>query len=176
MRQPEYNYIGPVKLLESLSNPSPRFLISNRADLLSWASNHLREELADGTVPATYIIDPKEMLWIADRRSEHVICARGGSILMAGEIFIGVAKGRVWVERISNQSTGYCPAPDYQVLQIVLDRLGINHPGQFEPACEFRQCSNCGQINLIKEDDYTCAVCGNELSSKWFGPSQDLET
>ncbi|BDA71358.1 hypothetical protein CAL7716_055240 [Calothrix sp. PCC 7716] len=57
----------------------------------------------------TVIIDVDEQLWIADRHSEHVQCARGQRVLSAGEITFTLASSNVLVSEVSNQSTGYCP-------------------------------------------------------------------
>lgn len=158
-----YAYVGPPHLLAVLSDPPPRAEISRAKDLADWAAQAARyESLPDGTVPATYVIDPEQRLWLADRRSEHVACARGGPVLMAGELFCRLVPGGCFVETASNLSTGYCPAPEYAVLAAVLDRLQVSHPGAFEPACEFRHCA-CGQINVIKDGDLVCAVCGQQL-------------
>ena len=47
------------------------------------------------------------------------------------------ADGRV--ARVSNQSSGF----------------------------EFRRCDACGQRNIVKDDDFTCAICGGELPATW---------
>jgi hypothetical protein len=35
------------------------------------------------------------------------------------------------------------------------------------PDPEFRRCDACGQRNIVKDDDFTCAICGGELPATW---------
>lgn len=76
------------------------------------------------------------------------------------------------MDEATNQSTGYCPQVNvsWDVLARVLDRLKIERPFRFTSAFEFRRCTACGAINLIKDDDFYCAECSEPLSLEWnFG-------
>ncbi len=65
-------------------------------------------------------------------------------------------------------STGYCPEPEsWPAVAAALDKAGIRHPNKFTRAFLFRRCENCKQTNIVKEDNFTCAVCGTELNKEW---------
>jgi hypothetical protein len=137
-------------------------------DLLEFYRGHRHDRDAEGHVPATFILDTDVRLWLAARRSEHVVCARGMPVLTAGEMFIHRDGGEVRVVRVSNQSTGYCPPVDtWDILADVLKRLGIGCPEGFEPACEFRRCVACRGIQIVKDSVYECTVCGAALPVDW---------
>ncbi|MDZ5446718.1 hypothetical protein U2F26_29015 [Micromonospora sp. 4G57] len=118
----------------------------------------------DRDEPFTYVIDPSGTLRLAPRRSEHVACAGRGEVLGAGEIaFAGERDGWV-VTEVSNQSTGYCPDPtSWVAVAGALDRADIDRPEGFTEAVVFRRCLDCGERNLVRDDDYICALCGAEL-------------
>ncbi|PSK65998.1 hypothetical protein B0E53_02035 [Micromonospora sp. MH33] len=44
-----------------------------------------------------------------------------------------------------------------------LDKAGICRPEGFTAAVVFRHCLDCGERNLIRDDDYIHALCGIEL-------------
>jgi hypothetical protein len=116
---------------------------------------------------ATYIVDLESRFWLADRRSEHVACARGQAVLAAGEIAWEVASGVVEIVEGTNQSTGYCPTPEsWHMVSAVLETIGVDLPPTWTRTFLFRRCL-CGQINLIKDDVFECAVCGQALSLAW---------
>ena len=130
-------------------------------------------QLTNRSVPVTftYIVDANELLWVADRHSEHVACARGRDVLSAGEMIVEIDDGIVIVTDVTNQSTGYCPEPEsWPAVAAALDKAGIPHPDGFTRAFLFRLCEGCGQTNIVKESDFTCAVCGTELKQEWNFP------
>lgn len=92
-------------------------------------------------------------------------------MLAAGELTFAMAKS-VHVFEARNQSTGYCPLVNasWDVLARVLDRLKIPRPFCFMSTFEFRRCTACGAINLIKGDEFCCAVCSEPLSLEWNFP------
>ena len=96
-------------------------------------------------------------------------CAGGEPVLAAGELQLERgARGRVQARWASNQSTGYCPEPrSIEALREALRRVGVEPPGSYEPAFEFRFCESCGQINLIKEQEFSCGACGADLPPLW---------
>ncbi|WP_198171111.1 TFIIB-type zinc ribbon-containing protein [Actinoplanes awajinensis] len=127
----------------------------------------LREWLAgrDRAEPFTFVVALDGRLRLAPRRSEHVALAGGRDVLAAGEMGFGAG----WrVTEVTNQSTGYCPAPDcWDAVAGALDRLGISHPGGFADTIVFRRCPACGERNIVRDGDFTCALCGGALPEQW---------
>lgn len=154
-----YRYVGPAEL--AAAGGSPGVVIASRGDLVAW----LR---ATGERVATFVVGTDGRLRIADRRSEHVACAGELEVLAAGELTFDAAAA---VRGASNQSTGFCPEPaSWTAVAAALDRAGIAHPGCYTATFEFRRCAACGERNLVKDDDYTCALCDAPLSPTWnFG-------
>ena len=88
-------------------------------------------------------------------------------MLSAGEIELALERAP-FVVGVSNQSTGYCPEPEsWSAVAAALDRAGIAHPGSFTEAIVFRKCTRCQQRNVVKDDDFTCAMCGAALPRTW---------
>ncbi len=122
----------------------------------------------DGLIAATFVIDAKGTLLLADRRSEHVACAGGGPVQSAGEMFFLVAGGHVEVVEVSNQSTGFCPEPEsWPAVAVALDRAGIAHPGRFTTEVVFRRCESCGERNVVRSGWFACGACGADLPKGW---------
>jgi len=167
----KYSYIGPEEILQAGKWKTARTLVRGREDIIKWIDETGQSPDAFGQFTATFIIDVDGNLWAADRRSEHVACARGGDVLSAGEISFVVEGEKVEVSEITNQSTGYCPKPEsWPVVDDTLTRIDIPHPDRFTMEFIFRRCNECGSKNIVKEDWFECAVCGAELSSEWnFG-------
>lgn len=167
MKQRRYSYVGPSDLKQRLKRESHCIHITSAADLIPWTAA-LSSSRRDSDIPATFIIDLAEHLWVADRRSEHVACADGQDVLAAGEIIFERSGNHICAAEITNQSTGYCPEPEcWSVVARVLDRLGISRPQFFTQAFEFRRCDRCSATNLIKDDVYECAICNSPLSRDW---------
>lgn len=157
-----YLYIGPSGLI---SRNDGRRHVQSTSGLVRWFIDHREERDAEDLVPATYIVDLRQNLWIADRRSEHVACAHGEPVLAAGELFIDL-EGRI--ARFSNQSTGYCPPVETcRLVKSLLEQFGIPAPLCFEPACEFRRCEICGERQIVKDGDLSCVGCGADLPFVW---------
>lgn len=75
---------------------------------------------------------------------------------------------QLFVERVTNQSTGYCPEPEsWEALASALDRISVERPDFFDPVSVFRRCPECSQINIVKDDWYMCGVCDSPLPTKW---------
>ena len=107
-------------------------------------------------------------LRLAPRRSEHVDCAAGQHVLAAGEVLFARDGGGWCVSEISNQSTGYCPDPDsWPAVAMALDRIGPAHPGDFTHKVIFRRCPACGQLNIVRDGHFACAVCDGDLPAHW---------
>ncbi|WP_219722096.1 hypothetical protein [Deinococcus planocerae] len=156
-----YPYIGPRDIrLRAASGPvgSP---IHSKADHSEWVGQYSRGQ---GEVSATFVIDLDGVLLLAERHSEHVVCAGGAPVLAAGELILEGARGAI-VAGITNQSTGYCPeAFSWSAVQAALSRLKLTFPDGFTHVFTFRRCEACGQINVVKDGDYTCAVCLHALA------------
>jgi hypothetical protein len=164
----EYRYIGPKVLLTVLQQTSSRVHIASADDVRQWIKDSGQNLSRDRTVTATFIIDCEGNLWIADRHSEHVLCAAGKNVLSAGEITFLVTFATVEVTDITNQSTGYCPEPEsWEAVGTALDQIGFGHPPEFTAAYQFRRCDSCGTTNIVKDDWYECAVCQSSLSTVW---------
>lgn len=163
-----YQYVGPHELQRLVDRPSDRTLVLQPDDVRTWFSTTQQEVTRDQSVTATFIIDTMHQLWIADRHSEHVVCAAGQPVLAAGEITFIIQREHLSVSEITNQSTGYCPEPAcWATVAATLDALSLDHPAAFTTTFIFRRCEQCGTINIVKEDIFECGVCGTALSCDW---------
>jgi len=116
------------------------------------------------TEPFTFVVDLAGHLRLAPRRSEHVALSAGQDVLAAGEMAFD-RHGNV--SMVSNQSTGYCPDPGcWPAVGRTLDALGIAHPGRFTHEIVFSRCTECGQRNIVRDNDFTCAVCDSPLPNQ----------
>ena len=162
-----YRYVGPAHLARHAASDTPRWRIANASDAAAWIAAQPGAE--DGTLTMTFVVLP-DGLWVADRHSEHVACARGAPVCSAGELTLAHHPRRrsVQVVYVTNQSTGYCPEPEsWAAVEQVLDAAGITHPGRFSAAMVFRRCPGCGSTNIVKDGWFECAVCGAALSATW---------
>jgi len=165
-----YRYVGPPGFARQASPNSPRCRVALHGEegkaLAEWIAKNAER---DGTLIATFVVLPGGV-WVADRRSEHVACARGASVLSAGEMTFALdrRRGSIEVVHVTNQSTGYCPQPEsWPAVASALDAAGIAHPGAFDLALIFRRCTKCDTTNIVKEDVYECFVCGAPLPREW---------
>lgn len=159
-----FRYVGPA-VLRDLPDAVDAIDVVSVDVLGRWLAAQDRHER---TEPFTYVVTLDGVLRVAPRRREHVACARGQDVLGAGEIqFEHDASG--WtVTEISNQSTGYCPDMDsWPAVADALDRAGLRHPDGFTEPIVFRACTNCLTRNIVRDDDFTCAVCGSALPADW---------
>jgi hypothetical protein len=163
-----YRYIGPKHIAERALSSPPGTAITCGGDVLAWIKATSQQFDADGSVIATFVVDESGMLRIADRRSEHVICADGRVVRSAGEMTFALVGDRVTVIGVSNQSTGYCPEPAYwPAVAEALCAAGLAAPAGFTFLCEFRLCLACGSKHLIKDGVFVCSVCGGELPAAY---------
>ncbi|WP_243712972.1 hypothetical protein [Actinomadura sp. 6K520] len=161
----EYNYVGPADIFDQVEQGHRGYAITSHGDLAAWLTQQTAQPLHE---PFTYVIDLAGTLRLAPQRSEHVACAGRDSVLGAGEITFAEDHGTWAVTEISNQSTGYCPDPSsWPAVAAALDRAGIDHPAEFTHPIVFRRCHQCRQRNIVKDDHYVCAVCGNALPTTW---------
>ncbi|NKZ06790.1 hypothetical protein HGB48_24060 [Actinomadura latina] len=143
-----YVYVGPAELLEQAEMPGEP--VRSPADM----EGRPQDE------PFTYVVTLDGTLRIAPRRSEHVACAGRENVLAAGEITF---QGAVATE-VSNQSTGYCPGEEsWPAVADALDRAGIRRPDGFTATFVFRHCSECAELNVVKDEYYVCVFCDADL-------------
>lgn len=162
-----YLYVGPPELLALAADGRPH-RVDSLEDLQIWVDRNRNEVDREGYVPATYVIAESGSLYLADRRSEHVVCARGGRVRAAGEIFFELTGGRLAIARVSNQSTGYCPPVEtWEVVEKWMQSLPLEAPSFFDPACEFRRCDCCGGLQIWKEYSPDCLFCDKPLAGCW---------
>jgi len=161
----QYRYLGECGAVAP-EYGTQRKLINSAQDVWLW---HIAQPYHGCFMSTmTFIVDIERRLWIADRHSEHVACARGGDVLAAGEMTFMLECGHAVVSQVTNLSTGYCPEPgSWHVVAEALHTIGMIGPHGFEPAYNFRRCPACGQRNLVKDDHFVCAVCSAELPRYW---------
>lgn len=159
-----YKYIGSPDFIPKGEFPQ-RLLVQGVEKLSCWMIEHRNELDIEECIAATYVIDTDNQFWIADRSSEHVACAREGKVFAAGEVFFSGIDGVPYIDRITNQSTGYCPEPSsWKAVAQSLSKLVIDYPSEFDPAFEFRNCEKCDTLNVIKDEYYSCMSCYEDLS------------
>ncbi|BCM91271.1 hypothetical protein IAD21_03137 [Abditibacteriota bacterium] len=162
MRKRVYEYVGPLELLAH-SYQTARFLIQTPDDVRQWVQQQPHDELV-----ATFVVDAEDNLWIADRRSEHIACARGGMVRVAGEIEFEINANEARVVGATNQSTGFCPrVSSWDALERVLGAVGLPHPTSWTRSFEFRRCDNCGELNVVKDEWFVCSNCEVDLPEEW---------
>lgn len=164
----EYNYVGPDEIRISVANSPAGIQIKSVKELENWIHKTEQKPDASGLIAATFVVDLEGDLLIADRHSEHIACAQGRSVLSAGEIFFEYVDKKLEVIEISNQSTGFCPEPEsWFFVAKALEKISIPHPVDFTTKFVFRRCSECGQLNIVKEEFFLCNVCGVDLPIIW---------
>ncbi len=97
-----YRFVGPAGLLDL---PTVRVIEPRSPSAIEEALVLL------GLGPLTFVVTCAGSLRLAPRESEHVQVAAGMPVQSAGEITFIDSAGRIVVETITNQSTGYCPEP-----------------------------------------------------------------
>ena len=158
-----FHYVGPPEL-RAQRIQTARFRVEVAADISAWVRTQPRGE----ALVATFVVDARGALWIADRRTEHIACSRGEAVQTAGELSFEVRGTRVEVVAASNQSTGFCPRVEsWNSLERALDAAGLTHPPTWTRAFEFRRCEACGALNLVKDDWSVCATCDADLPGEW---------
>lgn len=172
-----YHYVGPADLARLAQTDTPRMALGTAACAVKlWRQYFpafkptLRESGSSETLTVTFVVVPSEGMWVADRHSEHVACARGGPVHAAGELTLSLNhKGHpLIISEISNQSTGFCPEPEsWYAVKHALQNSGIRHPHGFTAEMIFRRCPKCGATNIVKDQWFHCEVCKAELPAEW---------
>jgi hypothetical protein len=160
-----YTYVGPAEISARAVANSGGAVIETRADLEAWLRTfRLPQSPAEFT--ATFVVDSAGKLRLADRRSEHVVCAGGLPVYAAGELTFDTVN--LAVVEVTNQSMGYCPEPEsWPTVAAALDGVRIEHPGQYTMRLIFRRCPKCGETNIVKDHWFKCSVCGAGLPDTW---------
>ena len=159
-----YTYVGPDHILERVQGAPPGLAIQSVLELVG-ALKSLGE--VPGTSTVTFTVSRGGVLHIADRHSEHVACAGFEPVLAAGELTVLWSIKDAEVLYITNQSTGFCPEPScWPAAQQALKKAGLEAPVGFEPQFDFRWCTACHTINIVKEGWLVCA-CGADLPKVW---------
>lgn len=162
-----YPYVGPSDLWVDRRGDDV-CVVTTSAVLDEWLAGRNHRDRAE---PFTFVIDLHGDLRLAPRRSEHVACAEGRAVLSAGEMTFRHGPHGWYVTEVSNQSTGYCPAPDsWPAVAAALDRIGIGHPDDFTNEVILRVCATCGERNIVRDDHYVCALCEADLAPDLAGP------
>lgn len=162
-----YSYVGPQSIIDSIDFTFVGYPIIQKSDVFNWIKE-TSQEIINDSVFATFIINENHQLVINDRHSEHVMCANGKQVISAGEISFFIDKKSIFINEISNQSTGYCPKPEsWKYVYKVLNTLNIEHPDYFTTAFDFRICNHCNNINLIKDQIFECQLCQTDLALEW---------
>lgn len=163
-----YRYIGAAELARIQDDSPERTGIHSPADIRDWVTGTYPWASGKRMFTVTFVIAVDGALWIADRHSEHVQCARGEPVLSAGEMTFAPEGQSLIVTDVSNQSTGYCPEPaSWPAVAIALNNAGIVHPGRFTETFVFRRCEVCGMINIVKDEFFACGVCQSELPERY---------
>jgi hypothetical protein len=165
-RTGRFAYVGPSEV--GLDPPGDLVVLRTSATLSEWLGRRPRSE---HTEPITYVVDLNGHFRLGPRRSEHVACANGEQVLAAGEVSFAKDQRGWAVSEVSNQSTGYCPDLDsWEAVALALDRVRIPHPRGFTNPVVFRRCPRCDQPNIVRDGDFTCALCDAQLPPQWnFG-------
>ena len=157
-----YPYVGPAHILERVAGMPHGTSVRSAADAIAWLkARKLTEEIV------TFTVGLDASLRIADRASEHVACAGFQPVLAAGELLLELSGAVVSVTWITNQSTGFCPEPSsWAAVDESLTTAAVHHPPMFSVAYEFRRCTECSTINIVKDHELTCG-CGAPLAETW---------
>jgi hypothetical protein len=54
-----------------------------------------------------------------------------------------------------------------ELAEQAFDTLGVAHPGDFTGKVVFRRCPACGERNIVRDDDFACALCDGALPADW---------
>ncbi|MFD8913630.1 hypothetical protein [Streptomyces sp. NPDC059575] len=160
-----YRYVGPAELRAAVRPGSEGRRIGSATDFGVWAAEQSTAELAE---PFTFVVGMDGALRLAPRRSEHVACAGGDPVLGAGEITFAQVAAAWAATDVTNHSTGYCPdTSSWPAVSDALSRAGLAHPDGFTHGIVFRRCPGCQEHNIVRENDFVCVFCGEDLPDTW---------
>lgn len=163
-----YSYIGPPEIAQRAKQAPGGTLIATSDALQAWLATIKPEGPDASHLVATFVIDAAGNLRLAHRRSEHVACAVGEPVRAAGEMTFACDRGKIELTAVSNHSTGYVPEPcSLAAVTQTIAALGLNVPPQFTPELTFRRCTRCDSIQIVKDDEWNCLLCRDELPRDW---------
>lgn len=161
-----FPYRGPSRLVPASGARPAGVVVETALQFADLADDPSQERLGDGSVAFTYVVDQSNSLRVANRRSEHVVCAGGEPVLAAGELFVTPGRKGSWVVRASNFSNGYMPSEDsFMALKLALERARLPAPKGFDPAIAYRYCGRC--MEAVIAETGACRVCQAALALKW---------
>lgn len=159
-----YRYVGPV-VLRDQGVAVDAVAVDAPAALANWLAGRERSELAE---PLTFVVTLDGVLRLAPRCSEHIALTGARDVLAAGEMTFAHGRSGWRVVEVTNQSTGYCPDLDsWPAVGRALDNVEVRHPGGFTNEIVFRRCPVCGERNIVRDNDFTCALCDGALPARW---------
>lgn len=159
-----YFYSGSKELLKLVSLENTGSPIHSRNDLIEWVRTNNRNRKKEERITVTFVVNEKGDLMVADRHSEHVVCAGGKPVLSAGELAFAMEGKDLELLEATNQSTGYCPEPEsWQHVRRSLDPIFSSLPDTFTIEFIFRRCPVCNMITIVKNDWFYCYLCKSEL-------------
>ncbi len=160
-----YYYIGPPHLKDKVQAQYQGTPINQRSDIEAWIKKEKQQANDYGIIVATFVVLEHWQLYISDRHIEHVQCANKKPVLSAGEISFEFDKGKLQsICQITNQSTGYCPPThSWEAVAQSLRGIELPHPDGFDPAYVFSYCPNCKSLKIVKNEDFVCWECGENL-------------
>ncbi|RKZ79532.1 MAG: hypothetical protein DRR19_24825 [Candidatus Parabeggiatoa sp. nov. 1] len=86
----QYRYVGPDDLRELISPDNCGTPIQRPQDILNWIKWINPKRQHHDEVIATFIINTDGFLCLADRHTEHLVCAGGCAVLSAGEMTFSI--------------------------------------------------------------------------------------
>lgn len=160
-----YTYVGPADVKAMVADSPAGTALTDLSTLAQW---HAAQPSDERDEPFTYVVGLDGVLRVAPRRSEHVACSAGASVLAAGEIAFEGSDGRWSIASVSNQSAGYCPdVTCWPSVAAALDRLGVDRPAAFTAEILFRRCLACEEITIVRDGDLVCVFCEADLPAAW---------
>jgi len=171
-----YPYVGPERIRAGVGSSPAGTLVTGPAAIASALRAGGFAPKPGRTVTATFVVDLEGWLRIADRHTEHVVCAGGQDVLSAGEMAFSCGPAESFeVAWVSNQSTGYCPEPEsWPAVAGALARGGLVAPPRFTAEYQFRRCPGCRAIVIVKTEvfGWDCPECRATLPQKYnLGPA-----
>jgi hypothetical protein len=163
-----YAYVGPQQIAAAVAgNPTGQVIAAAR-EVCDWIARSEQGPKRCTRFTATFVVDRRGRLRLAERHSEHVACAGGQPVLAAGEITFRLQGDAVDAESVTNQSTGYCPEPEsWPAIAAALARAGIPVPDGSTTSFILRRCPACHATNLVRHRLFECAICAAPLPEAW---------
>src|SRR5262245_30275716 len=99
-----YRYLGSTRCALADAGRAEGFSIRSAADLERCIQLTHQQPEPWRLIVATFVVTEEGVLRLADRRSEHVTCARGKAVRSAGEMGFAYGTDGWEVGEVSNQS------------------------------------------------------------------------